>query len=80
MQDALEGAEQGDPGVREKHVALVLDNVGNKCYAYLHLTPDKDPTMEMTGDITSDAFPAFCREHGLKCTAQRLAVFNAVRL
>jgi len=27
--------------------------------------------MEMTGDITSDAFPAFCREHGLKCTAQR---------
>ena len=36
--------------------------------------------MEMTGDITSDAFPAFCREHGLKCTAQRLAVFNAVRL
>jgi len=36
--------------------------------------------MEKTGDITSDAFPAFCREHGLKCTAQRLAVFNAVRL
>jgi len=36
--------------------------------------------MEMTRDITSDAFPAFCREHGLKCTAQRLAVFNAVRV
>lgn len=80
MQDALEGAKQGDPGVREKHVALVLDNVGNKFYTYLHLTPNKEPTMEMTGDITSDAFPAFCREHGLKCTAQRLAVFNTVRL
>jgi len=36
--------------------------------------------MEMTKDITGDAFPAFCREHGLKCTAQRLAVFNTVRL
>ena len=36
--------------------------------------------MELTAEITSDAFPAFCREHGLKCTAQRLAVFNAVRL
>jgi len=35
--------------------------------------------MEMMEEITSDAFPAFCREHGLKCTAQRLAVFNAVR-
>jgi len=36
--------------------------------------------MEMTGEIASDDFPAFCREHGLKCTAQRLAVFSAVRL
>ena len=36
--------------------------------------------METTREITRDAFPAFCREHGLKCTAQRLAVFNAVRL
>ena len=36
--------------------------------------------MEMTSDISSEDFPAFCREHGLKCTVQRLAVFNALRL
>jgi len=35
--------------------------------------------MEMTNELTCEAFPAFCREHGLKCTAQRLAVFAAVR-
>lgn len=35
--------------------------------------------MELTKDLTCDAFPAFCRAHGLKCTAQRLAVFAAVR-
>jgi len=36
--------------------------------------------METTSELTCEAFPAFCREHGLKCTAQRLAVFAAVRL
>jgi len=35
--------------------------------------------MERTNEITIAGFPAFCREHGLKCTAQRLAVFAAVR-
>jgi len=35
--------------------------------------------METTKELTIEAFPAFCREHGLKCTAQRLAVFAAVR-
>ncbi len=35
--------------------------------------------MELTRELTCGAFPAFCREHGLKCTAQRLAVFAAVR-
>ena len=30
-------------------------------------------------DMDQDAFPAFCREHGFKCTAQRLAVFASVR-
>jgi len=33
----------------------------------------------MTRELASDTFPAFCRAHGLKCTAQRLAVFSAVR-
>ncbi|MCR5413505.1 MAG: transcriptional repressor [Kiritimatiellae bacterium] len=33
----------------------------------------------MTKELTIDAFPAFCRERGLKCTAQRMAVFAAVR-
>lgn len=33
----------------------------------------------MITDVTIDAFPAFCREHGLKCTAQRMAVFASVR-
>jgi len=32
----------------------------------------------MEKGLTVDAFPAFCREHGLKCTAQRLAVFTAI--
>jgi len=36
--------------------------------------------MLMTKELTTDAFPAFCREHGLKCTAQRLAVFAAIRM
>lgn len=31
------------------------------------------------GEMAPDAFPAFCRERALKCTAQRLAVFAAVR-
>ena len=35
--------------------------------------------MEKTDELTCDAFPAFCRAHALKCTAQRLAVFAAVR-
>ncbi len=30
-------------------------------------------------EMTSDEFPAFCRGRALKCTAQRLAVFAAVR-
>ncbi len=36
--------------------------------------------MDKTREITVDEFPAFCRAHGLKCTAQRLAVFAAVRM
>jgi len=36
--------------------------------------------MESTKELTREAFPAFCRAHGLKCTAQRMAVFDAVRL
>jgi len=35
--------------------------------------------METTDQLTVDEFPAFCRAQGLKCTAQRLAVFSAVR-
>jgi len=35
--------------------------------------------MDTTKELMTDAFPAFCREHGLKCTAQRLAVFSVVR-
>lgn len=33
----------------------------------------------MIASVDQAAFPAFCREKGLKCTAQRLAVFAAVR-
>ena len=29
-------------------------------------------------DISSASFPAYCRTHGMKCTAQRLVVFNVV--
>lgn len=36
--------------------------------------------MDMAKELTMEAFPAFCRAHGLKCTAQRLAVFAVVRL
>ena len=36
--------------------------------------------MELTRELSSKEFPAFCRQHALKCTAQRLAVFKAVRL
>jgi len=35
--------------------------------------------MVKTDELTTERFPAFCREHGLKCTAQRLAVFTAIR-
>ncbi|MGN0832947.1 MAG: Fur family transcriptional regulator [Kiritimatiellia bacterium] len=35
--------------------------------------------MEATEGLTVGEFPAFCRAHGLKCTAQRMAVFAAVR-
>jgi Fur family peroxide stress response transcriptional regulator len=35
--------------------------------------------MNKTKELTTNTFPAFCREHGLKCTAQRLAVFAALR-
>jgi len=35
--------------------------------------------MNKTKELTANTFPAFCREHGLKCTAQRLAVFAALR-
>lgn len=30
------------------------------------------------GQVTVDTFPAYCREKGLKCTAQRLAVFSVL--
>jgi len=36
--------------------------------------------MVETKELEMGDFPAFCREHGLKCTAQRLAVFEAVRV
>ena len=29
-------------------------------------------------DLSSASFPAYCRAHGLKCTAQRLVVFNVL--
>ncbi|MGN0852985.1 MAG: Fur family transcriptional regulator [Kiritimatiellia bacterium] len=35
--------------------------------------------MNRTRELTIEAFPAFCRERGLKCTAQRYAVFAAIR-
>lgn len=35
--------------------------------------------MATTSVLTMEEFPAFCRKHGLKCTAQRLAVFAAIR-
>jgi len=35
--------------------------------------------MNKTKELTSNDFPAYCREHGLKCTPQRLAVFAALR-
>ncbi|MGN0846959.1 MAG: Fur family transcriptional regulator [Kiritimatiellia bacterium] len=35
--------------------------------------------MENAREVTIEAFPAFCRERGLKCTAQRHAVFAAIR-
>ena len=35
--------------------------------------------MKKTEELTIGEFPAFCRAHGLKCTAQRVAVFTAVR-
>jgi len=35
--------------------------------------------MERTIDVTMEAFPDFCRAHGMKCTAQRHAVFAAIR-
>jgi len=33
----------------------------------------------MTNDLALEAFPDFCHEHGLKCTAQRHAVFATLR-
>ena len=30
-------------------------------------------------DMKERDFPGFCHEHGLKCTAQRMAVFSALR-
>jgi len=35
--------------------------------------------MQKASELTEDAFPAYCRAHGLKCTAQRLAVFSVLR-
>ena len=35
--------------------------------------------MDLIEQLTTETFPAFCRERGLKCTAQRIAVFAAVR-
>ncbi len=34
--------------------------------------------MTETAKPTIETFPAFCRDHGLKCTPQRLGVFAAV--
>lgn len=30
-------------------------------------------------DLTMEEFPAFCHEKGMKCTAQRMALFSALR-
>ena len=30
-------------------------------------------------DLTMEEFPAFCHEKGMKCTAQRMAMFSAFR-
>ena len=30
-------------------------------------------------DLTMEEFPAFCHEKGMKCTAQRMAMFSALR-
>ena len=35
--------------------------------------------MDLIEQLTTETFPAFCRERGLKCTAQRIAVFTALR-
>ena len=35
--------------------------------------------MDLIEQLTTETFPAFCRERGLKCTVQRRAVFSAVR-
>ena len=35
--------------------------------------------MDLIEQLTVETFPAFCRARGLKCTAQRLAVFAAVK-
>ena len=34
--------------------------------------------MDLIEQLTTETFPAFCRERGLKCTAQRIAVLAAV--
>ena len=35
--------------------------------------------MSKAVDLTMEEFPAFCLEKGMKCTAQRMAMFSAFR-
>ncbi len=35
--------------------------------------------MEKTSEVSLEGFPDFCRKWGMKCTAQRYAVFSAIR-
>ena len=35
--------------------------------------------MSRAVDLTMEEFPAFCHEMGMKCTAQRMAMFSALR-
>ena len=35
--------------------------------------------MSRAVDLTMEEFPAFCHEKGMKCTAQRMAIFSALR-
>ena len=35
--------------------------------------------MSRAVDLTMEELPAFCHEKGMKCTAQRMAIFSALR-